>query len=37
MDDWKKFDETSPKKEAFYSPLNMKKITDAHYTDENIF
>ena len=32
MDDWKKFNETSlPKKEDFYSHLNMEDITDADY------
>ena len=30
MDDWEKFNETIlPKKEEFYSNLNMKEITDA--------
>ena len=30
MDDWEKFNEISlPKKEAFYSHLNMKNIIDA--------
>ena len=33
MDDWEKFNETSlPKKEDFYSLLNMEDITDADYT-----
>ena len=32
MDDWKKFSETSlPKKEDFYSNLNVRDITDADY------
>ena len=32
MDSWDKFDETLlPNKEAFYSSLNMKKITDVDY------
>ena len=32
MDDWEKFNKTSlPKKEDFYSPLNMEDITDADY------
>ena len=32
MNEWKKFNETSlPKKEEFYSNLNMKDITDAYY------
>ena len=32
MDDWEKFSETSlPKKEDFYSHLNMEDITDADY------
>ena len=31
MDDWEKFNETLPEKEDFYSPLNMKNITDADY------
>ena len=32
MDDWEKFNETSlPKKEDFYSNLNMEDITDAGY------
>ena len=36
MDDWKKFKETSlPKKENFYSHLNMEDITDAYYTHVN--
>ena len=29
MEDWEKFNETLPKKEDFYSHLNMKDITDA--------
>ena len=30
MEDWEKFNETSlPKKEDFYSHLNMEDITDA--------
>ena len=34
MDDWEKSNETSfPKKEDFYSHLNMKDITDADYMD----
>ena len=33
MDDWEKFNETSlPKKEDFYSHLNMKANVDADYT-----
>ena len=32
MDSWKRFDETSlPKKEDFYSNLNMENIADADY------
>ena len=32
IDDWEKFnEETLPKKEDFYSHLNMKDITDADY------
>ena len=32
MDDWKKLNETSlPKKEDFYSHLNMVDITNANY------
>ena len=32
MDSWKSLDETSlPKKEEFYSNLNMEDITDAYY------
>ena len=32
MDDWEKFNETTlPKKEEFYSNLNMEDITDADY------
>ena len=32
MNEWKKFNETSlPKKEEFYSNLNMEDITDAYY------
>ena len=32
IDDWEKFnEETLPKKEHFYSHLNMKDITDADY------
>ena len=32
MNDWEKFNETSlPKKEDFYSHLNMEDITDADY------
>ena len=32
MNDWEKFNETSlPKKEDFYSHLNMEDITDAVY------
>ena len=34
MYEWEKLNETSlPEKEGFYSPLNMKDITDADYTD----
>ena len=30
MDDWEKFNQTSlPKKEEFYSNLNMEDITDS--------
>ena len=29
MDDWKKFNETLPEKEDFYSHLNMEDITSA--------
>ena len=29
MDDWKKFNETLPEKEDFYSHLNMEDITNA--------
>ena len=33
MDDWEKFNERSlPKKEDFYSLLNMEDVTDADYT-----
>ena len=32
MDSWKKFNQTSsPDKEAFYSSLNMKNITDVNH------
>ena len=32
MDDWEKLDETSlPRKEDFYSYLNMEDITDVDY------
>ena len=32
IDEWKKFNETTlPKKEKFYSNLNMEDITDADY------
>ena len=32
MDDWEKFNEaTLPKKEDFYSPLNIEGITNADY------
>ena len=32
MDSWKRFDETSlPKKEDFYSNLNMEDTADADY------
>ena len=32
MDDWEKLDETSlPRKEDFYSYLNMEDITDADH------
>ena len=32
MDDWFKFNETSlPKKEDFYSQVNMEDVTDADY------
>ena len=32
MNNWEKFNETSlPKKEDFYSHLNMEDITDAGY------
>ena len=37
MDSWERFDETSlPHKEAFYSNLNMKDITDVHYKHTKI-
>ena len=33
MDDWEKFKETSlPRKDNFYSHLNLEDITDADYT-----
>ena len=33
MDSWEKFNETIlPPKEAFYSNLNLKRITDKDYT-----
>ena len=36
MDSWERFDETSlPDKEAFYSSLNMKNITDADHRHAN--
>ena len=32
MDDWEEFDETTiPPKEAFYSNLNLKGVSDAYY------
>ena len=31
IDDWKKFDETLPEKEDFYSNLDMEDITDGDY------
>ena len=31
MDNWQRFDETLPDKEAFYSNLNMEDITDIDY------
>ena len=31
-DDWKKFNQTLPEKEDFYSHLNMEDITDIDYT-----
>ena len=31
MDDWEKFNETTPEKEELYSNLNMEGITDANY------
>ena len=32
MDNWEKFDETSlPNKQAFYSKLNLEKISDEDY------
>ena len=35
MDDWEKFNKTLlPKKEEFYSNLNMEEITDANYMHE---
>ena len=39
MDRWERFDETSlPDKEAFYSSLNMKDITDVdHRHAERVF
>ena len=30
-DDWKKFNQTLPEKEDFYSHLNMEDITDIDY------
>ena len=36
MDSWERFNETSlPDKEAFYSSLNMEKITDVDYRHAN--
>ena len=38
MDDWEKFKETTlPKKEEFYSNLNMEDIADADYLHEKEF
>ena len=38
MDDWGKFNETFlPKKDEFYSYLDMEDITDAGYMDEKKF
>ena len=38
MDDWEKFNETLlPKKEDFYSHLNMEDITDADYAQQKEF
>ena len=35
LDGWKKFEETSlPPKDAFYSRLNMKDISDQNYEHE---
>ena len=31
MDDWEKFNETTPEKEELYSNLNMEEITDADH------
>ena len=31
IDDWKKFNETLPEKEDFYSHLNIEDIADADY------
>ena len=37
MDDWEKFKETTlPKKEEFYSNLNMEDIADADYMHERV-
>ena len=36
MDDWRKFNETLPEKEEFYSHLGMEDITDVDYTHANI-
>ena len=38
MNDWKKFNETLPGKEQFYSHANVEGITDADYTHkERVF
>ena len=35
VDDWKNFEETSlPQKDAFYSRINMKGISDQDYEHE---
>ena len=37
MDNWQRFDETLPDKEAFYSNLNMEDITDIDYRHGKVF
>ena len=38
MDDWEKFNETTPEKEELYSNLNMEEITDAdHMHGKGVF